>query len=486
VVAITLLIPLTANLIYLWCCCLDANRPFDVVGPAELAVQVRWASEGEPLYRDFRVPPYDGPHVYAPVVPYLAVPLAKLFGSDPLAPLKAGRALTIIATLAASLLTGVLVWRSGASAGAALLVSLAFLFSPLLEPWAFEFRGDIPALAVELGALILFQAEFVSLSVALLVLSFFIKQTSMAAIAAIVLSTWLAGNRRQAFVVATAWFGSVVIITATLEFVLPYYWLNNYAPLIPFYDLSAPLEILILFWDNAWPIFVLAALGLLIEGPRKSLSVCFLLAAFTHDAFSSLRWGSNSYYFLPTLAAAAAAAAPRLDRLLAQTRRLPRLAQLAFGLLIAFLIVSAGPHRWTAYNAALHEPPFSIGKSCANAKTSVFDPEALNRLHDIDGPVLTDVGWLDLVRPAKNVWFLEMMPLRAMRARGSFDDRALIAALDRRQIAAVALDEGLLERDYRGRAWFWPELRDAIARNYYFLPSPGPPFVALPRSNTAH
>src|SRR5208337_2197337 len=101
---------------------------------------------GVPLYRDIRKPPYIGV-LYGPVIPSLVAVATPLFGSGGFASLKAGRVVAVCSTIAVCLLIFLLAKRQGARPAAALIGSLAFALSPMLEPWGFAFRVDTPVLA---------------------------------------------------------------------------------------------------------------------------------------------------------------------------------------------------------------------------------------------------------------------------------------------------------------------------------------------------
>ena len=88
----------------------------------------------------------------------------------------------------------------------------------------------------------------------------------------------------------------------------------------------------------------------------------------------------------PASLAAAVTAAPALDGLLGWGQRLPKLTQVVFGVVIAWLeIASPNPYNWLALGATLHDPPFSVGEECEAAKAPAYDSKALAQLSDIRG-----------------------------------------------------------------------------------------------------
>jgi hypothetical protein len=219
-----------------------------------------------------------------------------------------------------------------------------------------------------------------------------------------------------------------------------------------------------------FPRYALAAAGIARKGLRHSLPACFAVGALIGDTLSSTHWGSNLNYFIPSLAGAAIVAAPELDLLLEQCRKLRVPAQLLAGAAIAWAIAG---HSGTGYAAA----------GCDCSTSPVWDAQMLNVLHSTRGVVLTNVSELLLMNASAQVQFLDLMALGNMKEHGTFDDRELLSAIEQRRIAAIALGYGLLSQQWHGRYFFWPELAEAIRRNYVVLGSPSglPPFVAVPR-----
>jgi hypothetical protein len=124
---------------------------------------------------------------------------------------------------------------------------------------------------------------------------------------------------------------------------------------------------------------------------------------------------------------------------------------------------------------------FRVVAKCQSSLIPAWDKPSA-QLSGIRGILLTDIPEIALVDSSREVWFLDLMPLRALHERGALDDKPLIDALAGHKIAAVALDAGLLRRNWRGRDLFWPELREAIDRNYG-IASVGDFYLAVPRQN---
>jgi hypothetical protein len=85
-----LLAPLAASVIWGWVCRIGRVQSCDGYAPGLLAIAVRDLLDGVPLYREFGLGNYMT-MVYHPGAIYLAAPLVRLFGSNSIAPLEAGR-----------------------------------------------------------------------------------------------------------------------------------------------------------------------------------------------------------------------------------------------------------------------------------------------------------------------------------------------------------------------------------------------------------
>jgi len=483
VAGVAMLVP-AARTIQGWLCRAGAPVTTDY-GPAQLAVRVDLYVRGVAFFRDFRHPPYI-PLVYGPVVPWLTAMLAPCFGSGAIAALEAGRIITITATLAASGLIFILARRTGASASAAMLAALGFLAAPIIQRWGFDYRVDTPALACELGGLAAFAYGLSLPAIAMFAITFFIKQGRVAGIAAVAVCCCLSGERRRALTLAITWLAIVAAGIGLLAVIFPSYWLNAFGALgVTRYDVRAAILWLAILVGGNPALVVLAAIAILRRRMTDRLMLCYLGAAIAENFLSSIRWGSNAYYFIPTLAAVAIAAASGIDMMLERARAMGPVigaaaaAALATGLLAGYLVMTPAIRGMTL--AAVFRPSLR----CVVSVRDPWNPSALSRLSAISGPILTDNADLCLIDRRTNLEWIDLMVLGSMRSRGSFDDAALLAQIRGRQIAAFALDSDGLGRQFRGRPFFWKELRTAIEQNYRVAAGAGPPYLMLPDSGSA-
>jgi hypothetical protein len=474
-VAIVLLLPFVLRIAQAWICRIGSQKLWDY-GPGQFAWAVSQLANGGSLYRDFRKPPYV-PIIYNPLSFYAAALLSRIFGPGPMSALEAGRLQTIAATAAICLLIFLLSRRCGVSRGSALIAAMAFSLSPLLEPWGFAFRSDLPALALDVAGVWFFSLGWVPWSIVMFVAAFFTKQSEIAGIAAVILFSWMRGKRRTAIASALIWTGAVAFGILLFHLLLPYYLLNAFLGLAGLYDFGAPAAFFVHTLRGDLVIAILAG-TLLVErrSTAWSLPTFFLLTALAQGLATSVRWGSDVTYFVPAVAAASVLAAQEIDALFRWAGQLSKLAEIWIGAVLALGIV-APLHAGTLGLKELARS--DLGCGCFQSGPE-WDPKAFKLLNTIHGDVLTDVPGLLLVQEKFKVSFIELGVLKGMRAAGLFDDRPLLDAIHRRTVPAIALGSGLLTDRYHNHSFMWPELREAIADNYHLVPATGPPYVMLP------
>ena len=484
VTAIGLLLPMAAAVLRSWDCRIFSRQAWDY-GSAGRAIVVRNLLSGAPLYPDFRAAPYHDASPYNPLCYYAAAPLARLFQPDPLSPLEAGRLLVVSATIAVALLIFLNARRSGARRDAATIAALAFIFSPMLQPWGFEFHVDLPAVACELAGLYAFQAGAQYAALAFFELAFFAKQGFVAGLLATLAYLWLASRRLEAIKLGAV---SVVIAAATilvLQTRYPYYLLNTFDALTPIYDPVAAVYLFAAAVVHHLPVIVLALVYLLRFGFKRNVLALFWLLAVCHDLFTAARWGSNSNYFLPTLAASTMLAALELTTLIEKWQTLSKWIQVGAGVIMAVLVFA---EPWSPRDRGARAlGAFGLDRACrvigCPDPTFPFDRRAIRTMAHARGPVFTDLPELLLIHASPEMESVDLMPLLAMHRNGHFNDVPLLADFERRRFAMLALDDQLLSRNYRGVNFFWPRLRKAIEDNYVLVPGLGPPFLMVPRAD---
>jgi len=430
-------------------------------GPIQLALVSARAAAGIPLYRDFRAPPWL-PVTYGPIAPWLVSHLSQLFGHGVTAALAAGRAIVIASALGVALLVFALARLNGASTASAAIVGLAFMLSPITRVHGAEYRVDFLALAFNFFGLFLFELEFSSAAILFFAAAFFTKQGQFYGVAAALLTLCSLRRFRRALALGAAWLALIAGVLAVLTASIPWFWLNSFSVLAPFFDPAAPLSFLAHEIPRHGAILILAAVALW-RRPWHLASWLFI-AALLENFASGLRWGSGPYYLLPTFAAAAILSATTLDAIFEWSAALPAIGQAAVGFFAALAFCSG-----FLFEAAHTRMKLDFALVPIGSSEAAVDPAALTALGRMQGPIVVTRPDYLLVDQRPNVEWLEALILGPMVRNGKFDDRALLDSIQQREIAAFVMDSQGLDRSYRGRRVYWPGLRKAIRDNYQQL-----------------
>ncbi len=445
-------------------------------GPIQLALLTSRVAAGLPFYRDFRVAPWL-PVTYGPIAPWLASHLVHAFGGGVMGALAAGRAIMIGALLIVSILIFGLAKTTGASTISAAIAALAFIMAPLARLRT-DYRVDMLALAFNFTGLMLFELDFELLAVLPFAAAFFTKQNQLYGIAAVFLMLCATHRFRRATMVGAAWLAIVGGGLAALQLAFPWFWLNTFGALAPTLDVAAPFSFLAHQIPRHLAILALAVYALW-RWPWN-LAAWLFIVALGENFVSCFRWGSGPYYFLPTIAAAAILSAKSLDAIFERIESMSpsRAAQAAIAIIAALIFCSGS--LFVAINGNW-KLDFALMPVQYASRTGV-GKSTVNELRAISGPiVVTDTNYL--IRDQRpNVEWMEALILSGMKAHGAFDDRAMLDSIRRREIAAFVLGPSGLDRDYRGRLVFWPELREAIRDNYRPLPGGGDVLVMVPKA----
>jgi hypothetical protein len=384
----------------------------------------------------------------------------------------------------------VVIWRlarkSGVGSTAAAIAALAFVIAPILEPWGFEFRVDVPALALDLAGLWLFCEGLTYSSVALFALSFFTKQNQIAGITAVTLFSVLQGRYKLASVLTMLWVTIVAFAMLLLQCIWPYYLQNMVCGLASILDFWDPIYFVkpVLFAHFA--VLVLAVSALFDRTRDLTLITCFFATATMQGFISSLHWGSNAYYFLSFIAATVLLTAGSIEDLCSYVASSSKLAQVWFSCALTFVLlcqremplIPAGGLRVLGLSSLLHG---HIG--CGFSDTEHWDTHVFDLLHHAHGTVLTDEQFLLLQPSVGKVKFIELLFLQSMLQHKLFDDETLLSEIHQRKFGAIALHEQTLDASYRGHLLLWPRLAKAIGENYIFVPGAGPPYMMQPRQD---
>jgi hypothetical protein len=305
--------------------CIAAARSLGLAWPvthpegALIATVVR-VRDGEPLYQDFRQPPYlIAP--YPPLQPVVAGLLSRLLSLSTIETIALARGLTLTASLASTFLIWEIARAHGASRQAALAGASLLLPLPFLDEWGFGVRPDLPALALSLGALLVLyrQPDRPWQAAALAVLAFFTKQTAIALPVAATLWLILGGRWRAAIEFAATW-----ILLAGVGIGLMELWtggdyiLNTVLALLNTpkhgFDL-ATRDIQPLFTDGWLPVgLAIIATVVLTVQRRRSLPALYFLVATVVALVTLRNTGSDVNYLIEPAGAACILAALAIGR----------------------------------------------------------------------------------------------------------------------------------------------------------------------------
>lgn len=298
----------------------DTSQPEGAVVAAAVRV-----ARGEPLYLDV----HKGPYVTAMYGPLLYLILGwtvRLTGAEIEGAYLAGRLLSLASALLCGWLVSHLARRAGASAAAARIAGGLFVASPLILPVAYSSRSDVPAVALALIGVTLFQrwadSRMRALAAIPLVAAAYTKQTALAAALGIVLSLFLARRVRQGlgFGVAVALpCAAILAILIRATHGLAALNLLEVPGASPMSLVSRPLGGLLNFLTLGALPLILAVLSLprLAAGdPRLTFPACYAVAALAVSLAASAKLGSDTYYFIEPLAATLILSAVGLTSLL--------------------------------------------------------------------------------------------------------------------------------------------------------------------------
>jgi len=431
----------------------DTSQPEGAVVAAALRV-----ANGDPLYLDVQKGPYVttmyGPFFYLVLGGILRVLNARVTGAY-----LAGRLLSLGSALAGAALVGYLSGRYGASRPARWIASGLFLASPLILPVAYSSRTDVLAATLALAGVALFERWADSsrcyLAAVPLVAAIYTKQTTLAALLAIVLFLLLRRRPARAMGMAAA----VIVPGAAILFLLiratrglASLNLIQVPGASPLSLLSRPAGGLVNFVSLAALPLILAApvLPRLIRGDWSlRLPLCYAGAALAVSLASSAKLGSDTYYFIEPLAATLLLSAVGLTSLLGEGKTLSdRMGLLTFGALLVLLsgtvgmTVRTGEYRYVPNDGAI--------------RVAAAAP----------GDVLIEDENVAL-KCGKPVTMMDPFAFAYMQRRGLWDAGPLNRRIEDRQFGVIILRSPIEHPSHYQGATYWPdETLSAIGRAY--------------------
>jgi hypothetical protein len=288
------------NIAYLW---MQSSNPSDTTYPESLTLHwIRTSAAGESVYQDYNQPPFN-PAPYTPVYYWTMGALQRTFHLDLDATARTGRHLAI---LCAALLACLLAWAARKEGWELAAVgALIFLSAPVLWPWACSNRPDLMGCLLAMAGYLLHTRASGraarALSVPVLILAVFTKQTLIAAPAALVIHRWRERGAKAAAGLALQFILGIGAVAAALQWAtgglfLLNVWGVNRNPLM----LDAFATVGSAFLVTAALPLVLGLAGGMVRG-WKNPDTLYFAFAFAFAAASAAKWGSNVNYFIEPL-----------------------------------------------------------------------------------------------------------------------------------------------------------------------------------------
>lgn len=403
-------------------------------------------ARGGSLYPPIGDPPYVA-WVYTPLYAWLCALAARSAGAT----YAFGRALSLIATVAAALLIYAIARRQTGSRAWAVMAPLLFLGSHVVALWAAAMRVDMMGVALGLGGLaVLGAGSSLVLAGVLFGLAFLCKQSLVAGFAAAVLFLGFSRRRRDLALLVLSF---AVVAGGTCAWMM---WSTggSFASHTVVANLN-PWTFRQLVSTGGQSLsrhVIAAAVGLfgylvLTRKRRLPLEGYYLLTAFATAMFAG-KVGSGDNYFIDYVAALSLAAGVGgkhlADRINAEVRS--GLGDLAVAVLLAL-------------HTFLAPPPMRV--HALSAQTAGL-AEVARALAHVPGPVLCeDPGLAPLA--GHRIW-LQPFEFTQMALSGRWDQTPVVEVLRRGEVAVVALQFDPWDARHRdpGGAWRWGRFTDEM------------------------
>ena len=454
------------------------SRPGELTWSASTNVYVaRRVQNGGPIYDDC----WTRPHVASWYGPLLYLPpaiIGRWIDADEHGLFMIGRWISLVSALGT---VGVIVWllRVQWSAPMAIAVAAGLMFftaDEVLQRLDLSIRADAPVCFLTLlGLAMMVRSQRPAAllgSLVVFVLAFGYKQSSIAGPAAAITWLWLTGRRPWAGLytaLTVASFGGIVALLGIASG--GKYFLNtveairhNTTPA------TMPSFLLAVIHTTIVPITV-AVFALAAEWSRRrwTLSAILFAVTFVLAVASTVRDGSDLYYYMPPLAVACVLFGRQLAVWWQRRSREPAGA-IALTLVLVLAAVryvpEAGvglvrlPHHWREFNQAAER----------HQQREAFFRKLADHLNGLSGPVLCQFNTIGLYCPRSVL--IDTFAFTSMADVGAFDDGLIVGQLGAGQIAAVVLNPRTTPQ-YGSTDMFSQRWRDAMKGRYRRVQIPG-------------
>ena len=430
---------------------LSHRYPLDY-GEAPLVDQAMRLAAGQSIYRpDLSSPPYTISN-YPPLYPLSMLPFVKLLGPN----FWAGRAISLLSTLASGVFLALIVYTHSSDRLAAVVTGLLFLAIPYVVGWSSLARVDMFALALSTAGLYVVTRwpttwRGLVVSALLLVAAIYTRQ-SYALAAPLAAFVWLwAHDRRQALRLAVLVGGiSLLLFLALNALTRGGFFYNVVTANVNEFDVERVQR----HWRDLREV---ASILLFIGGvslflaPRRvkiwSLLIPYLIGACL-SAVTIGKIGSNVNYLLELSAALILAA----GALLAWSRERPWLRVL----MLILLALQVGQ----LMKATLERPVESIKWRLHPAK-ELKDLEWI--VQTADGPVLAD-EFMGLLTLQNRSLYIQPFEVTQLANAGLWDQTDLLASIRNQEFPIILVHHFMGWPVYKER--WTPEMLSAITENY--------------------
>jgi hypothetical protein len=431
------------------------EKPGEMTYPAGANAYIaRRVQQGGVLYGDWRRRPHMLT-IYGPLLYLPAAWIGRWVNADAQGICMIGRWISLAATLAtAGLIVSMVGHRPAGHLFFGVLMGLVFFTcDEVITSADMCFRPDAPAcllMLLGLSLVVSFQRPAtLYASLVFFLLAFLYKQSSVAGPPAVALWLWLSGQRgraiRYGFLAVVAFLGTFVLLEVltggayslnTVKALKGNTGLRNIPTILNTVAVPAVLPLTA----------ALYVLGVEMTARKwQPLTIAFAFSLVLSVA-STYRDGSGENYYIPVLATACVLCGQQLARWWRQGKAVPAAAA---GLTIAMMLAAVRYVPDASLRVA-ELPARRQGFRHRDAQyrdIAGFLRQLTDYLNTIQGPVLSQYNDVALYCPHSIM--TDTFTFTSMADAGTFDDRALIDQIRRKQIAAIVLD-GKPEKTYQG------------------------------------
>jgi hypothetical protein len=395
---------------------------------AESLYGLRCARNGESPYHDFSHPP----HVvtlYGPLFYTVPGTVARLLNTSWVGMIVCGRVYNYAAWFGVALMLYALGRQIGCEVSLAVMAGLLWLAGALAWQWAIAYRPDAPALLLSLGALWFYQRNTsriaLIITVALLVMAFLHKQTSVAIWLAIVATEATQRQWGRATVVFWGWVIVVAVSVMITQALSRGAFVKNAFGAVMLW--VSPAQVWALFraaiiegiaaFAGGWLAVVMTRSDQQLTLLRRSYAISFALAVAI-----SIKAGANLNYYLEPFAMACVLSAALMHH--GTDPAAGKFAQrIAMGWVGLAIVISAMT-LWSRIGHVSEWWRAAIDHRVTRAQQAREWDRVTNCLGEWKGRVLVEDLYL-ATRQSREMFLLHPRQFEALREAGRFDDTEL-------------------------------------------------------------